>query len=174
MLSQGKNHHWVHRQRLKHLKCVTIEKDNYFSWRAQFSTLFRRYKLLNYVKGKVPSNRTSWILTAILPSILPQVASLTILTEVWDSLRQMHSSSSEMRLLYLRFQNLLKNNLSMSDDIKKMCIATKDLLASVGEKMRDSQLGCQLKLCSCCVVSNFMSCRVDTDSIVSCSYQWKN
>jgi len=66
---------------MKHLKCVTLDGDNYFSWKAQFSALLRGYRLMHYVEGKVVITEgpfaeqqdqliLSWLLTSISPSLL--------------------------------------------------------------------------------------------------------
>lgn len=48
---------------MKHLKCVTLQEDNNFSWKTQFSALLRRHKLLDYVDGKILITEGSTILT---------------------------------------------------------------------------------------------------------------
>lgn len=47
----------VHQQHkviiMKQSKCVMLDEDSFFSWRAQFSALLRGYHLLDYVEDKV-------------------------------------------------------------------------------------------------------------------------
>lgn len=36
---------------MKHVKCVLLEKDNYYSQEAQFSMMLRGFQLMHYVEG---------------------------------------------------------------------------------------------------------------------------
>lgn len=66
---------------MKNNKCVILEKNNYFSWEAQFSAMLHGFKVMKYVKRTIDlSSATamqqdqlilSWILTRISSSILP-------------------------------------------------------------------------------------------------------
>lgn len=38
---------------MKHFKCVQLEKGNYYSWEAQFSSILRGLGLIDYVEGNV-------------------------------------------------------------------------------------------------------------------------
>lgn len=137
---------------MKHLKCVTLDSDNYFSWKAQFSALLRGYTLFGYVNGNIaieegsPAEQQdqlilSWVFSSISPSLLPQVAVLSTSAKVWECLCQMHSSDSETRILHLQhqLQNIRKENLPMSEYLKRICVL-KDKLAAAGDKLKDSQV----------------------------------
>lgn len=128
---------------MKQLKCTTLDDDNYFSWKPQLGTLFWAYKLLDFVEGKVTIIRGSttkqqdqliliWIFAWISSSILPQVASLTTSTEVWDAFQQLFASDSETRILHMRFQlqSICKNNLMMIEYLRKMSIAKESSVAA--------------------------------------------
>lgn len=71
---------------MKHIRCVQLEKDNYYSWEAQFSAMLEGFELMLYVEGKVDLESSpvarqqdklilSWLLTGISPATLPKVAS---------------------------------------------------------------------------------------------------
>lgn len=111
---------------MKQLKYITLNDDNLFSWKAQFFAMLKDYRSMPYIEGKVKIVEgfaeeqhdqliLSWLLTSISPSILPQVASLTTSTEVWESLHDMHTSVSKTHLLHLRFQlqQIKKGDLTM-------------------------------------------------------------
>lgn len=59
----------------------------------------------------------------------------------YSCLNEMYSLNSKTRILHLRFhlQNIKKEDLSMSDYLKKISI-TKDKLAAAGEKLQESQI----------------------------------
>lgn len=90
---------------MKPLKCVMLDGDNYFSWRAQFPVYSKDTSYSNMWKGRwfilwtLAEQKDqlilSWILMAVSPSILPQVAALTMSAEVWESLHQLFASASE-------------------------------------------------------------------------------
>lgn len=137
---------------MKQLKCVILDDDNYFSYKAQFTALLCVFKIVDYIEGKVAIGKgttaeqwdqliLSWIFAAISPSILPQLASLTTSTGVWDTLNQLYSSDSEARLLHMRFQlqRIRNGNMSMTDYLKKISVA-KEKLAGASEKLHDSQV----------------------------------
>lgn len=44
---------------MKSIKSVTLEKDNNFSWKAQFSTMLCGYQLMEYVEGLVDLSQSS-------------------------------------------------------------------------------------------------------------------
>lgn len=37
----------------KHIRCVLLEKNNYYSWEVQFSAMLRGFELMPYVEGMV-------------------------------------------------------------------------------------------------------------------------
>lgn len=114
--------------------------------------MLKWYKLLTYVEGKVQITKgsmeehqdqliLSWLLTSVSLTILPQVAALTTSFEVWECLNEMHTLASEMRLLHFCLEASInqESNQSMIEYLKNVSIA-KDLLAVVGEKLKESQL----------------------------------
>lgn len=38
---------------MKHVRCIQLEKDNYYKWEAQFSTMLWGFDLMDYVEGSV-------------------------------------------------------------------------------------------------------------------------
>lgn len=38
---------------MKHVKCVQLDKDNYYSWETQFSMILHGFQLMYYVKGDI-------------------------------------------------------------------------------------------------------------------------
>lgn len=83
---------------MKNMKCVMLEKHNYFRWKAKFSALLWGYRLMDYVEEKVDlsSDSTSeqqdqltlsWILTSVSPSLLPHFMVLSTSVEVWQCLK---------------------------------------------------------------------------------------
>lgn len=38
---------------IKHVKMMTLNRENYFYWRPQFATALNGYKLLSYIDGTV-------------------------------------------------------------------------------------------------------------------------
>jgi len=98
----------------KHVKCIQLDKDNYFSWEAQFSAMLRGFELMRYVEGNVdlstPAARQqdqlilSWILTGVSMSILPQVVSYKTSAAIWQTLKRMYASSTQSRQLHLSLQ----------------------------------------------------------------------
>lgn len=38
---------------MKHVDCVQLEKDNYYSWEVQFSAMLHDFDLIGYVEGSV-------------------------------------------------------------------------------------------------------------------------
>lgn len=38
---------------MKHVKCVQLNKGNYYSWEAQFLAMLRGFNLIDYVEGNV-------------------------------------------------------------------------------------------------------------------------
>lgn len=94
---------------MKPIRCVLLEKDNYFPWEAQFSTMLCGLNLIQYVEGAADlSSPTahqqdqlilSWILTGIAPSILPQVASFRTAAGVWSCLKRLFVSSTQHKAI---------------------------------------------------------------------------
>jgi len=128
---------------MKHSRCVLLEKENYYSWEAQFSAMLCGYELMPYVEGSVelstPVARQqdqlilSWLLTGISPTILPQVVSFRTSAGVWQCLRKLYASSTQTCQLHLRLQlqTIRKGNLSMEDFISRI-VVLKDSLAFTG------------------------------------------
>lgn len=73
------------------------------AWKAQVSAVLRGNDLLRYVEGEVSLKDSlmyerhdqlilGWLLSAMLPTILPQVANLTTSVEVWSTLSTTYAS----------------------------------------------------------------------------------
>lgn len=98
----------------KPIRCVLLEKSNYFSWEAQFSAMLRGYQLMDYVLGKVDLSTPariqqdqlilSWILTGVSTSILPQIASHRTTSGAWLALQRLYTSGTQTRQIHIRRQ----------------------------------------------------------------------
>lgn len=136
---------------MKHVHCIQLEKDNYYSWEVQFSTMLRGFELFGYIDGSVELNTPlagqqdqhmlSWILTGISPMILPQVVAFRTSAGVCTCLQKLYMLSTQTRQLHLRFQlqTICKGGLSMEDFITKISIL-KDALSSTGESLKESEI----------------------------------
>lgn len=99
---------------MKHIKCVQLDRDNYYSWEAQFLTMLHGFELMHYVEGNVDLTSSvaclqnhlilRWMLTDISSLILPQVASYRMSTEIQLCLQKLYASRTQTRQLHLCFQ----------------------------------------------------------------------
>lgn len=101
----------------KKLSFITLDWDNYVSWRAQVMVVLRGADLLHFVEGDVDLTASSilveqdkiilgWIFAALFPSILAQVSNLTTLTEAWKALSNLFSLNSTTCIIFLQWQFL--------------------------------------------------------------------
>lgn len=83
----------------------------------------------------------SLILTGISPAILPQVVEYKTSVAVWSHLRHIFASNTQTRQLHLwlQLQTIRKGNSSMEEFITRILVL-KDLLATIGEGLKDSEL----------------------------------
>lgn len=117
---------------MKHIHCVQLEKTNYYYWEAQFSAMLRGFDLMHYAEGMVDLSsplacqqdqlNLSWILTRILTSIFPQVASFRTSAGFWSCLQKLYAYVTQTRQLHLQLQlqTIRKGDQSMEEFIMRV------------------------------------------------------
>lgn len=139
----------IHQLYVKKLPFVTLDRENYISWKSQASTILRGTDLLKFIEGEVDSSTDpilkrqdqlilGWLFSALSPPILSQIVSLSSPAQVWKALATLFSSGSATHVMFLQrqFLTVKKGTKSMAEyltHIRRML----DELIGVGEKLKE-------------------------------------
>lgn len=139
----------IHQLYVKKLPFVTLDRENYISWKSQASTILRGTDLLKFIEGEVDSSTDpilkrqdqlilGWLFSALSPPILSQIVSLSSPAQVWKALATLFSSGSVTHVMFLQrqFLTVKKGTKSMAEyltHIRRML----DELIGVGEKLKE-------------------------------------
>lgn len=117
---------------IKHIKTMTLDKSNYYGWRARFAAILRGNRLMHFMEGNVNLDNAineqkdqlilGWLLSSISPAILTSVTIYQSSSDVCDALWRIYASDSKSRVLSLRqkLQQLHKGNKSIAEYISEI------------------------------------------------------
>lgn len=117
---------------IRHLKTVTLDRQNYFAWRMQFATVLRGNELEDYLTREIELNTSvrlkqdrlilGWIMMCIAPDILPELIGCKTANEAWSALQDEFASSSRSQVINLRqkLQIIRKGGRLLQNTLQKL------------------------------------------------------